>query len=255
MPEILLPSSTSILSSSSSTASSLLAYNHPGTGPQHSLSRRKSLPLRRISGWQWLSRRISRQGLNATHDGVYNHTHTHSHSHHDYHHDVHDDDYENEKMISSPQRRKTLAFETNYDYEKAQEQERDIAESYAAYCRAFTSAGLHQYQHQHGHKRKMWMMDGLVDQSSLEDSNEMRLHTVHVHAENDDACVDEKRETSEAEVQLAAQPQPVLPPPQILTPSLYAEMRRAACDKKRARLRQRRLWSWSWFPQIRQRES
>jgi hypothetical protein len=102
------------------------------------------------------------------------------------------------------------------------------------------------------------MMDGLKDHASLEDedSNGMQMHTVHVHAENDDECVHEKqpRETSEPEVQ-PQQGQPVLPPPQILTPSLYAEMRRAAGDKKRARIRQRRLWLFSWFPQIRHRES
>lgn len=229
MPEILLPSSTSIISTSS-TASSLLLYNHP------QLTRRKSLPLRRISGWQWLSRRISRQRLTATH-ALPNHTHHHTHD---------DCDYHNKKIIPDPQRRKMRAFDANHDYEaeQARRTERDLAESYAAYCRAFTSAGLHQ------HKRKTWMMDGLIEHASLEDSDSNEMHTVHVHAENDE-CVDEKRETSEPELQQ----QPVLPPPQILTPSLYAEMRRAACDKKRARLRQRRLWSWSWFPHIRHRES
>ncbi|RLL94043.1 hypothetical protein CFD26_101287 [Aspergillus turcosus] len=222
MPEILLPSSTSIISSSS-TASSLLLYNHP------QLSRRKSLPLRRISGWQWLSRRISRQGLNATH-ALPNHTHHHHHTHND----VHDDcNYDNKKIIPDPQRRKTPAFDAEPDYEAEKEQarrtERDLAESYAAYCQSFTAAGLHQQ-----HKRKTWMMDGLIEHASLEDEE----------------CVDEKRESCEPELQ-----QPVLPPPQILTPSLYAEMRRAACDKKRARIRQRRLWSWSWFAHIRPRES
>ncbi|RHZ43412.1 uncharacterized protein CDV56_100756 [Aspergillus thermomutatus] len=255
MPEILLPDTTSI---TSSTASSLLLYTHPhahahqqtstGTGIPLIQRKSKTLPLRRLSGWGWLSRRVSRQGLNATHvlpppTHTHTHTHHHTHTHNDCEYDEYDeyeDEDETNNIISDPKRRKMRALEAHYEQEQeqARRRERDLYESYAAYCQAFTSAGQHQQQHQQ--RRKTWMMDGEVDLSS-ENCNE--IHAVHI--DNDDDDEDEKRE-------FPAEPSP---PPQILTPSLYAEMRRVACDKKRDR--HRRLWApvQSWFLQIRHRES
>ncbi|KAF7174083.1 hypothetical protein CNMCM5623_006369 [Aspergillus felis] len=235
MPEILLPDTASI---TSSTASSLLLY----TNYQTTLTRRKSLPLRRLS--VWLSRRISRQGLNATYDNGYTHDHNHDHTHthtHGHNHIHNDNDYGREKITSDLNHRKVKEYEA----------ERDLSESYAAYCRAFTSAG----QHLHHQKRRTWMMDGEADRT-LVSEDPMRGHA----NEDGEGVLDEKRETVPAEPVPVSSPAPELepsPPPQILTPSLYAEMRRAACEKKRARqrLRQRQLWSWSWFSHIRHRES
>ncbi|GIK07038.1 hypothetical protein Aspvir_002691 [Aspergillus viridinutans] len=219
MPEILLPDTASI---TSSTASS----DHQ----QASLTRRKSLPLRRLS--VWLSRRISRQGLNATYDSNYTHANTHTHN-----------DNDRQKIISDLNHRKRKEYEA----------ERDLSEAYAAYCRAFTSAG----QHLHHQNRRTWMMDGEVDLTMISEDSR------YAHPEDDEEGVlDEKRVPLPAEPEAVLSPVPELepsPPPHILTPSLYVEMRRAACDKKRARqrLRQRRLWSWSWswFSHIRHRES
>ncbi|GFF39540.1 hypothetical protein IFM61606_02256 [Aspergillus udagawae] len=232
MPEILLPDTASI---TSSTASSLLLY----TDLQRTLSRRnKSLPLRRLS--VWLSRRISRQGLNATYDNSYPHDHTHPQNHN--HNHIHDaNDYDRQKITADLHHRKLKEYEA----------ERDLSESYAAYCRAFTSAG----QHLHHQKRKTWMMDGEVDLTKVSENSVPR------HANEDgEGVLGEKWGTLPAEPDPVPSPDTELepsPPPQILTPSLYVEMRRADCDKERARQRlwQRRLWSWSWFSHIRHRES
>ncbi|KAF4210495.1 hypothetical protein CNMCM5878_004288 [Aspergillus fumigatiaffinis] len=245
MPEILLPDTSSI---TSSTASSILLY----TDHQHqtTLTRRKSLPLRRLS--VWLSRRISKQGLNATYDNSHNHNHPHTLTE-----DENYTDYDARKIMSN--------LNVNREHErdrsrklKEYEAERDLNESYAAYCRAFTSAGEHLY-HQ---KRRTWMMNGEADLTMISEGS---VHG-HGHPEDEGNVLDEKREIlalpAEPEHSPEALPSPdteleleLSPPPHILTPSLYAEMRRAASDKKRARkrLQERRLWSW--FTCIRQRES
>ncbi|EAW16084.1 uncharacterized protein NFIA_054300 [Aspergillus fischeri NRRL 181] len=240
MPEILLPDTSSI---TSSTASSLLLY----TNHQHqtTLTRRKSLPLRRLS--VWLSRRISKQGLNATYDNT----------HHTLTHDENYTDYDAQKVTSDL----SLNREREHEHDrkiKEYEAERNLSESYAAYCRAFTSAGEHLY-HQ---KRRTWMMDGEADLTMIsEDSVHGRGHG-HGHPEEDEE--DEGGVLDEPSSKAVPSPDTELelelelglsPPPHILTPSLYAEMRRVASDKKQARkrLRERRLWSW--FTWIRQRES
>ncbi|EDP49434.1 hypothetical protein KXX33_002407 [Aspergillus fumigatus] len=236
MPEILLPDTSSI---TSSTASSLLLY----TDHQHqtALARRKSLPLRRLS--VWLSRRTSKQGLNATDDNGYSHHHHHHHHPHTLTQGENYPDYDAQRITSDF----NLHRQREHEHEQGRrnrkftdsEAERHLAESYAAYCRAFTSAGEHLY-HQ---KRRTWMMHGEVD---LPVMTEDSAH-VHAHPEEDDA--DGKREG------LNPPDTEPSPPPHILTPSLYAEMRRVASDQKRARkrLRERRLWSW--FAWIRPRES
>lgn len=242
MPEILLPDTSSI---TSSTASSLLLYN---TDHQHqtTLTRRKSVPLRRLS--VWLSRRISKQGLNATHALTPDENYT---------------DYDAQKIVSNLNLSREHDRNCNRNRKiKEYEAERDLNESYAAYCRAFTSAGEHLY-HQ---KRRTWMMDGEADLTMISEGSVRGHGHGQGHPEGEGGALDEKR----GALALPAEPEPspgaipsadteleleLSPPPHILTPSLYAEMRHAASDKKRARkqLRERRLWSW--FTCIRQRES
>ncbi|PKX95507.1 uncharacterized protein P174DRAFT_440080 [Aspergillus novofumigatus IBT 16806] len=245
MPEILLPDTSSI---TSSTASSLLLY----TDHQHqtTLTRRKSLPLRRLS--VWLSRRISKQGLNATYDNNHNHTHARTQ-------DGNYTDYDAQKIMSDLTLNREHGRNRNRKIQEY-EAERNLSESYAAYCRAFTSAGEHLY-HQ---KRRTWMMDGEADLTMISEDS---MHA-HGHPEDEGGVLDEKREIRALPAEEEPEPAPeaipapdtkleleLSPPPHILTPSLYVEMRRAASDKKRARkrLRERRLWSW--FTCIRQRES